>query len=48
MNLITIKLAASGRNIRQFVCPHHEMDEIKEWMRLFYPVSCKIIRREDM
>lgn len=33
---------------REIICPYSDKNEIKEWLRKFYPVGCKFTRKEDI
>lgn len=33
---------------REIICPYSDKNEIKEWLRKFYPVSCKFYRESEV
>lgn len=34
--------------IRKIVCPYSDKNEIKEWLREFYPVPCRFYRENEI
>lgn len=46
MTEVTIRLINGPK--RTIICPCSDMNGIKDFMRKFYPVSCWILRRNEI
>lgn len=34
--------------IREIICPYSDKNAIKEWLRTFYPESCRFYREQEV
>lgn len=44
-----LRLKLCGTNFtREIICPYSNKNAIREWLREFYPESCKFFRIEEI